>query len=79
VKIEMTKLMEALNGENMVSLQELSETLDMNAELVKAELEFLERHGYIKKATGMADCRRSCHGCSGCSFAYSFPVMWEIA
>jgi predicted ArsR family transcriptional regulator len=72
------QLLDSFNRKEMISLQELADSLRTNPETVKVGLEYLERQGYIKKAA-VPSCRgKSCHCCRGCGSEIVSPVMWEI-
>lgn len=75
----LTELLQELKDGKIHSLQELAAMLNTDIPWVKAQLEYLERQGYIRKAALHPDCSSpSCLGCKGCSPNVPAPVIWEL-
>jgi DNA-binding transcriptional regulator YhcF (GntR family) len=66
-----------LGEDKNYSLQELSIIFEIDILTIKAQLEYLEQQGYIKKVERQTSCSKNCRGCKGCSQQVSLPVMWE--
>lgn len=60
------------------SLQELSYMLKINIQSLKAQVEYLEKHGYIKKVEMNTDCSNKCSSCKGCSNNIQNLNIWEL-
>lgn len=75
----MTEILNILIEGQTRSLQEVADLLETEIPIVKAQLEFLERQGYIQRAVLNTECSQGCHGCKGCSQSTAASVMWELA
>jgi predicted transcriptional regulator len=71
-----SELLKLFNEGKTYSLQELSDRLQMDIPVIQAELEFLQRLGYVRKVTATG-CGKKCHSCSGCGESMPLPVVWE--
>jgi hypothetical protein len=70
-------LLKLFNDGKTYSLQELSDRLQMDIPVIQAELEFLQRQGYIRKVMNMG-CGKNCRSCNGCGQNMPAPVIWEM-
>jgi hypothetical protein len=73
-----SELLEIFNDGKIYSVQELSGKLKMDIPVIQAELEFLQRHGYIRKIMDN-NCGKKCRNCcNGCGQRIPLPVAWEL-
>lgn len=76
----MTQLLDLLDEGHAFSLTELAQRLQTNEDTVKAQMEYLERLGLLRKVNaefGCKDCSGGC-GCGSCGEkAPRGPAMWE--
>ncbi len=73
---EMVRMLK--NGETR-SLQEIADILKTDISVVKAQLEYMENQGYIKKVALEISCSgKNCNACRRGSGVISMPVMWEL-
>jgi hypothetical protein len=71
-------LLNAFDSGEIISLRELAATQRSSVAIVRAELDYLEHRGYIKKVCAPPSCpKKSCNGCKGCASVLSLPLMWE--
>jgi hypothetical protein len=68
-----------LDSGKTVSLQEIATKQRSSIETVKAEIEYLEHQGYIKRTVLPSCSGKSCYGCKGCASLLPLPLMWEKA
>lgn len=61
------------------SLQELADSLNTDVQTVKAQMDYLERQGYIKKVELHTGCGGGCSSCAGCSQGTQKLNMWELS
>lgn len=74
-------LLEILQTGKTYSLQELALRLNTDIPLVLAQLEYLQRQGYIQRVAPSPGCCSACPGCQGCRDGgpqAALPVMWEL-
>ncbi|MDR2737729.1 MAG: FeoC-like transcriptional regulator [Puniceicoccales bacterium] len=70
-------ILKLFNERKITSLEEIAGALHTNPEMVRARLEYLEHHGYLKRAATLQCNRKNCHGCSACG-QISPPAVWEM-
>lgn len=69
------KLLLLLEGSHARSTAELAESLHISEAAVQAQIDYLERTGYLKR---VGSCNQhSCTGCSGCGTIRPLLPMWE--
>lgn len=61
------------------SLQELAYSLNSDVPSVKAQMDYLERQGYIRKVELHTGCSVGCSSCAGCSQGVRRSNMWELS
>jgi DNA-binding transcriptional MocR family regulator len=61
------------------SLQELADSLNSDVQTVKAQMDYLERQGYIKKVELHTGCASGCSSCAGCNQGTQKSNMWELS
>lgn len=78
----LTQLLALLDEGNALSITELAQRLKTSEDTVKAQMEYLEQLGMLRRVSGGADCAAcggscggSCHGCG--KDAPRGPAMWE--
>ena len=74
----LAEILDTLQEGQTYSLQELAGILQTDMQSLKAQLEYLERHGYIKKVEMKPGCGSTCHGCKGCGHSLPYFIMWEL-
>lgn len=73
------QLLDLLQNGQTYSVQDIAELMKKDADIVQAELEYLERQGYIRKVSPRVDCSRNCNGCHGCDQPTATSMkMWEV-
>lgn len=77
----LSEILAMLDGKDSMSLAEVSAALRTNQETVKAALEYLEYHGYVRRET-IGECPHSCPLRAHCACAVkcaSFPqrLAWK--
>jgi hypothetical protein len=73
----LSEILEFFKDGKIYSLQDLSVMLKMDIPVIQAELEFLQRQGYIRKVINTG-CGKNCRSCNGCSQSMPLPVAWEL-
>lgn len=61
------------------SLQEIADSFNSDVQTVKAQMDYLERQGYIKKVELYTGCASGCSSCAGCSQGKQRINMWELS
>lgn len=61
------------------SLQELADSLNTDVQSIKAQMDYLERQGYIKKVALFTGCSGGCSSCAGCSQGTQKSNTWELS
>lgn len=65
----LTQLLALLNEGNALSITELAQRLKISEGAVRAQMEYLERLGMLRRVSvegGCSSCSGSCRGCRGC-------------
>lgn len=66
------------DGESL-SIHELSKLLDCDIRIIKAQIEYLEYQGYIRKSSLACKSNiKKCFSCSACEFKNRQGVVWEL-
>jgi len=75
----MEKLLRLLDAGRALSPRALAEALNVSAETVAAQIEYLERLGLLRRVGDGCACGGGCKGCgSKCHGSAASPlVMWE--
>ena len=71
-------LLELLQDGNTHNIQELSEILGDDVDMILRKLDFLEKQGYIRKVSLTDNCSHHCLGCHGCDQVSASLLMWEV-
>ncbi len=61
------------------SLQELADSLNSDVQTVRAQMDYLERQGYIKMVELHTGCSGGCSSCAGCSQRTQKSNIWELS
>ncbi|WP_304508900.1 FeoC-like transcriptional regulator [Anaerotignum sp.] len=61
------------------SFQELADSLNTDVQTVKAQIDYLERQGYIKKVEVYTSCAGGCSSCAGCNQGTQRSIIWELS
>ncbi|WP_333886759.1 FeoC-like transcriptional regulator [Clostridium sp.] len=72
------KLLNIFNQGETYSLEDIANMLKAEVNTVKAQLEYLENHGYIRKVIGGTNCNTDCTHCRNKNGNRGGLVMWEI-
>ena len=75
----MEKILRLLDEGRALSQRELAEKLNTSVETLGAQIEYLERLGFLRRIGHICECSGGCKGCaSKCHDSdISPPVMWE--
>lgn len=72
------EILKALEQGRAYSQKDFAKLFDVSDETIKAQIEFLEMKGYIKRVTMPSCGGTTCAGCKGCVGGIKPPIMWEI-
>lgn len=75
----LTELLALLKKGRTYSTEEIAQLLYTSVSAIRAQLEYLERQGYVKKSPEQTSCGQSCSGCKGYGQDYVLPLMWELS
>lgn len=74
----LTQLLAFLDEGDVLSITELAQRLKTSEDTVKAQMEYLERLGMLRRITSGGSCSACSAGCSGCrQNSARCPAMWE--
>lgn len=74
----LTEILKALEQGRAYSQNDFARLFGVSEESIRAQIEFLERKGYIKRVTMPSCDSKTCTGCKGCTGGIKPPIMWEI-
>lgn len=74
----LSEILKAFETGHIYSQHDLCEALHISEDGVRAQIEFLELQGYIKRITLPSCNGKTCAGCNGCGGRNLPPLMWEI-
>jgi predicted ArsR family transcriptional regulator len=75
----LTELLALLKKGRTYSTEEIAQLLHTGVPAVRAQLDYLERQGYVKRSPEQTGCGQRCSGCKGYGQDYVLPVMWELS
>jgi len=74
----LNRLLELLKDGQTKSLQEISEIFEIDRDLLKSELEYLEKSGYIRQVKLDNSCSHNCSNCKESKAVIPHITMWEL-
>lgn len=75
----MKEILDLLQEGKTFSLQDLSERLNVDIQGIKAQIDYLEKHGYIKRVVLHTGCESKCCSCGVCNCGTQSSVLWELS
>ena len=74
----LNRILNELKTGGSYTLQELADRFETDIPTVKAQLEYLERQGYVKQSILNPSCSKSCGACKLCGSNAPAVVIWDL-
>ena len=75
----LNQILQIMKKGNTYSKKDICYMLQISESMLEAQIDFLEKKGYIKQVVLDTCNKKTCIECNACRQEITLPVMWELS